>query len=111
MYINHQGYLVLYLRLIRNMDVRIHLIQMRENPPTISANSVCPGKPVAHFSRTREHPRESQRWMYREACRGNVDYRIPGIPHSTVQKEDRNRKDTVDRLTQHFGESPELGLR
>ena len=31
----------LYQRRIRNMDVRIRLIQMRENPPTIKANTVC----------------------------------------------------------------------
>ena len=92
---------MLYLRLIRDMDVRIHLIPMRENPP------VCTGKPVAHFSRTRrKHPRESQRCLYRETCRGNVDYRIPGIPHSTVQKVDTDRNETVKRLIQQFENHP-----
>ena len=46
----------------------------------------------------RKHLEESQRGKYREKCRGNVDYRIPGIPHSTVQKEDSNRKRIVKRL-------------
>ena len=37
---------MLYLRLIRNMDVRIRLIPKRENPPTITANKACStGKP------------------------------------------------------------------
>ena len=31
---------------------RIRLVSMRENQPTIKANSVCTGEPVAHFSRT-----------------------------------------------------------
>ena len=35
-----------------NMDARIRLKPMRENPPTIKTNKACTGKPVAHFSRT-----------------------------------------------------------
>ena len=50
--------------------------------------------------------RRSQRGQYRETCRGNVDYRISGIPHSTVQKEDSNRKETVKRLIQQFENHP-----
>ena len=50
----------------------------------------------------RKHLGESQRWRYTETCRGNVDYRIPGIPHSTVQKKDTHRKETVKRLIQQF---------
>ena len=44
---------------------------MRENPPTIKANSACTGKSVAHFSRTHvaSVPKESQRWR----CCGNCD--------------------------------------
>ena len=66
------------------MDVRILLIPKREHPPTIKANKVSgAGKTV-----------------------GNVDYRIPGIPHSTVQKEDSNHKETVKRLIQQFENHP-----
>ena len=54
----------------------------------------------------REHPGESQRCLYRETCRGNVDCRIPGFPHSTVQREDTNRKETVKRLIQQFENYP-----
>ena len=91
------------------MDVRILLIPKRENPPTIKANKASStGKLVAHFLEdTRlKHPGESQRWKYRETCRGNVDYRNPGIPYSTVQKEDSNRKETVKRLIQQFENHP-----
>ena len=54
----------------------------------------------------RKHLEESQRGKYRETCRGNVVYRIPGIPHSTVQKEDSNGKDIVKRLIQQFENHP-----
>ena len=54
----------------------------------------------------RKHPGESQRWRYRESCRGNVEYRISRFPHSTVQKEDTNRKETVKRLIQQFENHP-----
>ena len=52
-----------------------------------------------------EHPRESPRCLCWETCR-NADHRIPGIPHSTVQKEDTNRKETVKRLIQQFENHP-----
>ena len=54
----------------------------------------------------RKPPEESQGGKYRENCRGNVDCRIPGIPHSTVQKEDSIRKDIVERLIQQFENHP-----
>ena len=50
----------------------------------------------------REDPAENQRCLYRETCRGNVDYRIPGFPHSTVLKVDTNLKETVKRLIRQF---------
>ena len=53
-----------------------------------------------------QHPGESQRRRYRETCRGNVDYRIPGYLTSTVQKEDKNRKETVKRLLQQLENHP-----
>ena len=36
----------------------------------------------------------------------NIDYRIPGIPHSTVQKRDTNRTETVKKLIQQFENHP-----
>ena len=42
-----------------------------------------------------------------ETRRDNVDYRIQGIPHSTVQEEGSNRKDTIKRLIQQFANHPD----
>ena len=61
----------------------------------------------SHLEDTRrKHLEESQRGKYKETCRGNVDYRIQGIPHSTVQKEDSNRKEIVKILIQQFENHP-----
>ena len=40
---------------------------------------------------------ETRRSRYEETRRGKVDYRIQGFPHSTVQKEDSNRKNIVKK--------------
>ena len=61
----------------------------------------------SHLEDTRrKHLEENHRAKYRETCRGNVDYRIQGLPHSTVQKEDSNRKEIVKRLIQQFENYP-----
>ena len=78
------------------MDVGIPPISKRDKPPTIKANKAgSTRKLVAHISRTHvaSISKKSQRGKYKETCRGNVDYRIPGLPQSTVQKEDSNRKE------------------
>ena len=43
---------------------------------------------------------------YEETRSGNVDLRIPGIPHSTVQQQDTNRRETVKKLIQKFENHP-----
>ena len=40
---------------------------------------------------------ESEKRLHRGTCRGNIDFRIPGIPHSTVEQMDTNREETVKR--------------
>ena len=45
-----------------------------------------------------------------ESRSGNVEYRIPGIPHSTVQQQDTNRKETVKKLIQQFENHPNKEL-
>ena len=61
----------------------------------------------SHFENTRrKHLEENQRVKYKETCRGNVDYRIQEKPHSTVQKEDSNRKEIEKRLIQQFENHP-----
>ena len=37
---------------------------------------------------------------------GNVDYRIPSIPHSAVHQQDTNRRETVKKLIQQFKNHP-----
>ena len=70
------------------------------------------GKPVAHFSRTHvaSIPKKVSEVSTGKLVAVNVDYRIPGIPHSTVQKEDSNRKETVKRLIQQFENHPNRRL-
>ena len=99
---------MLYLRLIRNMEVGIHRIPVRENLTDHQSEErlyieTCRSLPE---DTRREHPVESQRYQYRETCRGNIDCRIPGIPHSTVQQMDPNCKETVKRFIQQFENHP-----
>ena len=49
---------------------------------------------------------ETRRSRYEETRRGNVDYRFQDILHSTVQKEDSNRKEIVKRLIQQLENQP-----
>ena len=39
-----------------------------------------------------------------------VDFRIPGIPHSAVEKVETNRKATVKRLVEQFGNHPNRNM-
>ena len=97
--INPQGYRELYSRRICIMDVRI--------PPGPDARkSTDHQREQSVYRKTcrslledtrRKHPGESQRWRYRETCRGDVEYRISRFLHSTVQKEDTNRATTEER--------------
>ena len=108
-YISPQGYRASFLRQIRNVDVSILLIPKRENPPTITANKASStGKLVAHFSRTHVANilEKVSDGSAGKPVAGNVDYRLPGIPHSTVRKEDTNRKEIVTRLIQQFENHP-----
>ena len=43
---------------------------------------------------------------YGETRSGNVDYRIQGTPHSAVQQQDTNRRETVKKLIQQFENHP-----
>ena len=90
----------------------------RQDPPNPEARKSAdlPSEQSAKYEETRrslledtrrKHPGESQRWKCRETCRGNIDYRIPGIPHTTVQKEDSNRKETVKRPIEKFENHPD----
>ena len=46
-----------------------------------------------------------------ETCRSNrVDFRIPGIPHSTVEQVERNRKETVRRSIEQLENHPNKNM-
>ena len=69
---------------IRKVDNRINLIKKQENPGTTKAHREASGKLRS----------------------GNADKRIPGIPHSAVQQQDTNRRETVKKLIQQFESHP-----
>ena len=61
----------------------------------------------SHLEDTRrKNLEENHRAKYKETCRGNVHYRIQGFPHSTVQKEDFNRKEIEKRLIKQLENHP-----
>ena len=43
---------------------------------------------------------------HRETCRGEIDFRIQGLPHSAVQEHDHFRKKAVQKLIQQFENHP-----
>ena len=49
---------------------------------------------------------QSASGSYGETRSGNVDYRIPGIRHYSVQQQDTNRRETVNKLIQQFENHP-----
>ena len=87
----------------------------RQDPPSPDARKSTDHQRKGVYSETcrslledtrRKHPRKVRRWRCRETCRGYVEYRISRFSHSTVQKEDTNRKETVKRLIQQFENHP-----
>ena len=85
------------VRLVQSQGPRVLLA------PNLQYGRQNPFNPGARKST--DHQSE-QSVKNRDTCRGNVDYRIPGIPHSAVQKEDSNRKETVKRPIQKFDNNP-----
>ena len=71
---------------------RIHKQHGRQDPPDPDAR--------------KSTDRPSEQRLHRETCRGNVEYRSPGIPHLNVEKVDTNRKETVNRLIRQFENHP-----
>ena len=85
-YISHAGYLVLHSCRTRNTLRRMYLFQNRENPMIVRTKFISSGKSVAvTIALIFEHP---------------------GIPHSTVEQLDPNRKETVRRLIEQFENHP-----
>ena len=76
------------------MDVRIFPISKREHP-------------TDHQSKQSEEYGETRCVEFEETRSGNIDFRLQGLLHSTVQEEDDVRKETVKTLIHQF-ETPEL---
>ena len=72
------------------MDVRILQSLTREHPSTIQAST----EKLAAVERNKE------------TCRGEKDFRIQGLPHTTVQEQDHSRKEAVQKLIHHFETRP-----
>ena len=83
-YISLQGCLVLYWSRIRNVDNRINLIKKQEHPQTTKAYREVMEKPAAATS--------------------TMEYQA--LPHSTVQQQGTNRRETVKKLIQQFENHP-----
>ena len=65
---------------------------------------------VDHQSKRSEGYEENRSAKFEETRSGNIDFRIQGLPHSTVQKEDSNRKEIVKILIQQFENHPNRDL-
>ena len=59
---------------------------------------------VDHLSREFGETRSGRE--YGKTRCGNIDFRIQGLPHSTVQQQDDNRKEAVKKLIHQFETHP-----
>ena len=57
---------------------------------------------VDHQSKESEENGETRSEELEETRSGNIDFRVQGLPHSTVQKEDDVRRETVKKLIHQF---------
>ena len=68
-------------------------------------------KPAWHEGRTdttsiEERASNADSIKYGETCRGEIVFRIQGLPHSTVEQEDHTRKEVVKKLFHQFETHP-----
>ena len=78
---------------------------------TLVPNSQQSRKDLPITYSRKSHIGESQEHKHRETCSSSrVDFRIPSIPHSTVEKVETNRKETVRRLIEHFENHPSRNM-
>ena len=75
---------------------------------TLVPNSKHAQKDVLVSESRKSDDREDEVHQLRETCGSHhrVDFRIPGIPHSTVEQVDASRKETVRRLIEQFENHP-----
>ena len=58
------------------------------------------------FDHSGKHRETCGGGRYRETCRSEIDFRIQGLPHSTVQQQDHTRKEAVQKLFHQFETHP-----
>ena len=63
------------------------------------------------FDHSSNHRETCGGGTYNESCRGEIDFRIEGLPHPTVQEQDHTRKETVQKLIHQFETHPNRALR
>ena len=88
-------------------ETKVELYQSPRLPRVIlkpNSRSGQQDQPDQEARKSSDHQSASGR--FGETRSGNVDFRIPGIPHSTVQQQDTNRKDTVKQLIRQFENHP-----
>ena len=84
------------------MDVRILLFPMRENPPTVKANSVCTGKPRGHTSQAsrRKSARQVQGHLSRWRWVQNSRFSFLKPPERRLETQG-NRKKLIQQSEKH----------
>ena len=58
------------------------------------------------FDPSSKHKESCGGGAYNESCRGEIDIRIQGLPHSAVQEQDHIRKEAVQKLIHQFETHP-----
>ena len=94
---------------MKTKEVLYHRVYQSPRLPRVilkpNSKSGQQDQPDQEASKSSDHQCASER-SYGKTRRRNVDCRIPGIPHSTVQQQDTNRKETVKKSIQQFENHP-----
>ena len=61
-------------------------------------------RPLDHSDK---HNEDGDGGTYNDRCRGEKDFRIQGLPHSTVHEHDHIRKKTVQKMIHQFEKASE----
>ena len=78
---------------------------------TLVPNSQDSRKDLPITDSRKSHDCQSEEHKHRETCSSSrADFRIPGIPHSTAEQVETNRKETVRRLVEQFEHHPNRNM-
>ena len=99
---------VLCMKTCEELYCKVHQ-SPRQPRVTLVPNSQHNRKDLPITDSRKSHDCESEEHKHKETC-SRVDFRIPGIPHSTVQQVETNRKETVRRLMEQFENLPNRNM-